>query len=84
MIDISHSFIMCNYYKYIWLAFTMLTMLFSGITNIFHLTGKNINISSYLNNQNYEQRFKIKNKKCHSKKDHGPEQRVLKLKKKNA
>lgn len=81
MIDISHSFIMCNYYKYIWLAFTMLTMLFSGITNIFHLTGKNLNISSYLNNQNYEQRFKIKNKKCHSKEDHGPEQRVLKLKK---
>lgn len=60
MIDISHSVIICNCYKYIWLAFTMLTMPFSGITNVFHLTGKNINISSDLNNQNSEEIFKIK------------------------
>lgn len=78
MIDISHSVIICNCYKYICLAFTMLTMPFSGITNICHLTGKNINISTDLNNQNYEERFKIK---CViQKKDHGPKQRFLKLK----
>lgn len=60
MIYIFHSFIIGNCYKYIWLAFTMFTMQLSGVTNIFHLTGKNINISSDLDNQNYDQRFKIK------------------------
>lgn len=61
MIDIFHNFIMCNCFAYNWLAFTMSPCHFLILQMIFfHLTGKNVIISSGWDDQNYEQRVKIK------------------------